>query len=133
MAKTAQVPSITGSQAKYILEKLIDERKVTASDVRLAISGMWEEMSFIERRIAELRDAGAPLAHPVRAAKQVAKTVRKKARRISAKTHASFQLQGQYLGYMRQIPEREKAKFKAMAKKDGREKAVAAMKKRLGK
>ena len=57
----------------------------------------------------------------------------KKTRKLSAKTRASYQLQGQYLGYMRQIPERQRVKYKTMAKTEGRESAVAAMKKALGK
>jgi hypothetical protein len=65
--------------------------------------------------------------------KQVVKKLTRAKRKISAKGRASYQLQGQYVAHIRQIPERERARFKRMAKQDGREKAVAEMKKRLGK
>lgn len=135
MARRAQAPSLTSGEARYVLEKLIDEGKVSARDVREHVASMWEEMNFIERRLSELRGTtvGRTVAHPVRSVKRAAKKIAKKTRNLSAKTRASYQLQGQYLGYMRQIPERQRAKFKKMAKADGRENAVAAMKKVLGK
>ena len=132
MARTAQTPSITSAQAKFILEKLIDEGRVTAADVRRQLAGMWEEMNALERRIAELRGAAANV-HPIRAVKRAAKTVAKKTRKLSAKTRASYQLQGQFLGYLHQIKKTQRAKYKRMAKEKGREQAVAAMKTALGK
>ena len=135
MARRAEPPSLSAGEARYVLEKLIDEGKVTARDVREHVASMWEEMNFIERRLSELRGTavGTTVTHPVRSVKRAAKTIAKKTRKLSAKTRASYQLQGQYLGYMRQISERERGKYKRMAKTDGRENAVAAMKKALGK
>lgn len=124
---------MTGSQAHYVLEKLIDEGNVSAAEVRRHLGGMWKEMNALQRRIAELRGFVAPAAHPVRAVKRAVKAVRKKTRKLSAETRAMYRLQGQYLGYMRQIPKAKRAKYKAMVKKDGREAAIAAMKKALGK
>jgi len=133
MPKFATVPPLTSSQTKYVLEKLIDEGKVTAADVRRHIAGMWSEMNSLERRLAELRAMMEPVRHPVRAMKRVAKKLTRAKRKISAKGRASYRLQGQYVAHIRQIPERERARFKRMAKAEGREKAVAEMKKRLGK
>ena len=132
MARRAQAPSLSSGEARYVLEKLIDEGKVSARDVRETMAGMWEEMNFLERRLSELRGSAATV-HPIRAVKRAAKTIAKKTRNLSAKTRASYQLQGQYLGYMHQIPERQRAKYKKMAKTESREAAVAAMKKALGK
>jgi hypothetical protein len=133
MARKAQVPAVTAGQSRYILEKLIDEGKVSAADVRRHLASIWDEMNAIERRMSELRGLAEPLKHPVRAARKAAKQIKKATRKLSAKTRASYQLQGQYLGYMRQISERDRGKYKKMAKEEGREKAVAAMKKALGK
>jgi hypothetical protein len=133
MPKRPTVSPLTASQTSYVLEKLIDEGKVTAADVRRHLSGMWKEMNSLERRLAELRAMMDPLRHPIRAIKKAAKSLGKAKRKISAKGRASYRLQGQYVAYIRQIPERERARFKKMAKQDGREKAVAEMKKRLGK
>jgi hypothetical protein len=46
---------------------------------------------------------------------------------------ASQQLPGQYLGYVRQIPKTQRAKFRNISQAQGREKAIAAMNKQLGK
>jgi TolA-binding protein len=133
MARTAQVPSLSPRQALYILEKLIDERKVTADDVRRHLAGMWQEMSVLEKRIEELRGFTQPIAHPVRAARKTREKVKRAVKRLSAERRASQQLQGQYLGYMRQIPETQRERYKKIATTEGRERAVAAMKIALGK
>ena len=132
MGRSAEVPAITGGQAKFVLEKLIDEKKVTAADVRRHLASMWDEMNALERRISELRGI-ASAVHPVRRLKRVVKRATARTRTLSAKTRASYRLQGQFLGYLRQIPERDRGKYKKMAKNDGREGAVAAMKAALGK
>jgi hypothetical protein len=133
MPKRPTAPPLTSSQTKYVLEKLIDEGKVTAADVRRHVAGMWSEMTSLEKRLAELRAMVEPVKHPVRAMKGIAKKLTRAKRKISAKGRASYRLQGQYVAHIRQIPERERSRFKRMAKEDGREKAVAEMKKRLGK
>ena len=134
MARPANVPSLTPNQARYILEKLIDERVVSAADVRRHLAGMWQEMSFIEKRLSELR-AVAGTARPVHSVKKAVGKVSKRVRRsrkISPEVAASQKIQGQYLGYMRQIPEGDRKRFQDIAKTKGREEAIAAMKKRLG-
>jgi hypothetical protein len=133
MPKRPTVPPLTTSQTRYVLEKLIDEGKVTAADVRRHVGGMWREMNSLERRLAELRAMLQPMRHPVRTLKKAAKSLAKAKRNISSKGRASYRLQGQYVAHIRQIPERERARFKKLAKHEGREKAVAEMKKRLGK
>ncbi len=133
MARPQTVPALTSAQARYVLEKLIDERKVSAADVRRHLGGMWREMSFLEKRLAELRSMIEPVKHPVRAVKRALTKAKRARRKLSATTRASYKLQGQYLGYMKQIAVKDRAKFKRMAKEQGREKAVAAMKKALGK
>ena len=133
MPKQATVPPLTSSQTRYVLEKLIDEGKVTAADVRRHLGGMWSEMNRLEKRLAELRAMMEPARHPVRAMKRATRKLTRAKRAISAKGRASYRLQGLYVAHIRQIPERERARFKRMAKQEGRERAVAEMKKRLGK
>ena len=135
MPRPADVPALTAQQARYILEKLIDERKVSAADIRRHLAGMWQEMTFIERRLSELRGV-ASSAHPVARVRSTVDRVRTRVRRrraVSPEVAASQKLQGQYLGYMRQIPDRERKTFREMAQSKGRQAAVDAMKKRLGK
>ena len=40
MPRRATVPTLTGSQALYILEKLVAQGKVSASDIREQLAGM---------------------------------------------------------------------------------------------
>ena len=134
MSKTTRSTSLTPGQALFILEKLIDEGKVSASDIRRLLGSMWEEMTTIERRIEELRGAAAPMAHPVRAARKVTSRIKRAASRFSSSDRAaSMKTQGQYLGYLTQIAKEERPKYKALAQASGREAAIAAMKRALGK
>lgn len=134
MARPANVPALTPQQARYILEKLIDEKIVSAADVRRHLAGMWQEMSFIEKRLSELRGIAGSV-HPVSKAKGAMRYATKRIRRraVTAEVAASRKLQGAYLGRLRQIPEGDRKTFQDIAKTKGREAAVAAMKKRLGK
>lgn len=123
----ATTPELTAAQARYILEKLIDERKVTAADVQRHVAGMWDEMGVLEKRLAELRDAAEPLKHPVRAARKVGAKVKAAARRVTAERRASMKLQGRYLSLLRQIPEKQRARYQKLAKDEGRESAINQM------
>ena len=134
MARPAKVPALTVSQAIYVLEKLIDEHSVSAADVRRHLAGMWREMNFLEKRLSELRSMVGSV-HPVRRAKRAIRRVAARVKRV-AKTPeaaASRKLQGQYIAYIRQIPKRGRKRFADMAKKNGREAAISAMKEKLGK
>jgi len=131
MRRRATLPPITSNQARYVLEKLIDERKVTADDVRRHLAGMWQEMNFVEKRLSELRGLTGSV-HPVRKVKAAIRRATKR-RPVSPEVAASQRLQGRYLGYMRQIPEGDRKRFADIAKVQGREAAIAALRKRLGK
>jgi O6-methylguanine-DNA--protein-cysteine methyltransferase len=131
MPRHATIPALTSSQARYVLEKLIDERKVTADDVKRHLAGMWQEMNFVEKRLSELRGLTTSV-HPVRKVKAAIKRVTKR-RPVSPEVAASQKLQGRYLGYMRQIPEGDRKRFADIARTKGRESAIAALRKRLGK
>jgi hypothetical protein len=134
MARTAKPPALTAREAQYILEKLIDERTVSAGDVRRHLAGMWREMNFLEKRLSELRGiVGA--VHPVGRTKEVVRRVVKRVRRkaTSPEVAASRKLQGQYIAAIRQVPKSERKRFAQIAKKDGREAAIAVIKKRVGK
>ena len=133
MARPANVPALTPQQARYILEKLIDEKVVSAADVRRHLAGMWQEMTFIEKRLSELRGIAGNV-RPVSRAKGAVRRAAKRIRRpVTPEVAASRKLQGAYLGRLRQIPEGDRKTFQDIAKTKGREAAVAAMKKRLGK
>lgn len=136
VARQRSTPELTANQARYILEKLVDERTVSAADVRRHLAGMWQEMGALERRISELRGVVSEV-HPIRAAKRAAKQVvagakkvRRTMKKASAEVMASRRLQGQYIAAIRQLPKTQRAKYAKIAKQEGREKAIAAIKNR---
>ncbi len=147
MARPAKFPPLTAHQAKYILEKAIDEKQLSAADIRRYLSGMWEEMSTLEKRISELRGIAANV-HPVRAtkraARQVAETVaettkavtkrvRRKMKASSPEVLASRKLQGQYISALRGVAKTKRARYSAIAREQGREAAIREIKKSTGK
>lgn len=133
MPRPAKVPAVTAAQARYILEKLIDEGKVTAADVRRHLGTMWAEMSFLERRINELRSMSGIVRHPVRETKDAVKKIRRrrKSREVTPERAASQRIQGQYLGYLRQFAKNARKAYQDIAKTKGREAAIDAMKAKL--
>ncbi len=130
MARRAAAPEITPHQARYILEKLIDEGTVSAADVRRHLAGMWQELSAIERRIEELRSLAGSV-HPVRSVRQAVRKVKK--RITSAKVAASQRLQGEYIRAIRGVPKSRRDRFAKIAKTEGRQAAIDAIQKQLGK
>jgi hypothetical protein len=146
-----QQPQLTGSQAQYVLNRLIADRRLSSADVRTSLSAMTREIADLESRLAGLRAAagggaagsqrqaatsraGARTAGAEGVAKGAKRGGKRRRRRASsAQATASQRIQGQYLGYIRQIPESGRAKYKAIAKKDGREAAIKAMRSQLGK
>jgi hypothetical protein len=144
-----QQPQLTGSQAQYVISRLIADRRLSSADVRTSLSAMTREIAELESRLAGLRAAAggagagtqptrgggrtAGTAGTAGAAKGAKRGAKRRRRASSAQATASQRIQGQYLGYIRQISESGRAKFKAIAKKDGREAAIKAMRSQLGK
>jgi hypothetical protein len=54
---TAQPTKLSGGQAAYVLDRLIKERRVSQSDVNGYLSQMSAEISDLEARLTQLRDA----------------------------------------------------------------------------
>jgi hypothetical protein len=131
--------SYSPSQAVYVLERALADRKLSRADVKHYIGGMTEEIAALERRLASLRDA---LAEPVkRLVHKIEVKVRggdekqkaRKKRAVSPEVAATRKLQGQYLGFISQIPKTKRAPYQKIAKTKGREEAIAAIRKTLGK
>ena len=133
MARPANYPKLNSEQARYILDQLIAERKVLAADIRRHLAGLGDEVRALEARLAALRGAAAPvISHPVRAINSVV-SKRRTNKALTPEARASRKLQGQYVGLIRQIPERNRKRYQEIAKSKGRESAIAEMKKTLAK
>jgi hypothetical protein len=142
---------LTHGQAHYVLGRLIGDRRVSAAEVRRYVGEMHREIEKLEQRLQSLRTAagsaiasavqkirrgpGRPPAVAAVAASEGGKR-RRRRRRSSALTpeqRASRQLQGRYLGLIRQIPVSRRAQFAKTAKEKGREAAIRDMQSALNK
>ena len=109
------------SQALYVLDRLIRERRIKANEVTRMAAEMTSEIADLERRLAMLRgnEGGSGRGRPGR-------------RPVNAAVAASRRLQGEYMGLMRHISGRERARIKKIAAEKGREAAVKEMRTHLG-
>jgi hypothetical protein len=133
---------LTGGQAQYVLNRLLADRKIGARDISACLSAMQADIEELEQRLNSLRgSATTGAATPKRAATAAPKAVagdsaaprtRRRQTNISPETQASRILQGRYLGLIRQIPATRRSKFQKIAKDNGREAAVKALRVALG-
>jgi predicted nucleic acid-binding Zn-ribbon protein len=133
--------TLSPSRAVYVLERALADRKLSKADVNRYLAGMTEEIRGLEERLASLRDA---VVEPVkRLAHKVEEKVlggdtplpkkKRKQRAVSPEVAATRKLQGQYMSLVSQIPKAKRPFYQRIAKTNGREEAIAAMRKNLGK
>ena len=136
--KPVSLPQLSAAQAQFILERLVNDRRISTSEISRYMSDLQREISALEQRLQSLRStAGGGGAHPVRrgpgrppgsgASAPAAPGRRRRRRRsaaLSPEQRASRQLQGQYLGLIRQIPATRRAQYAKIAKEKGREAAI---------
>ncbi|MEO5567396.1 MAG: hypothetical protein ABIR92_02825 [Gemmatimonadaceae bacterium] len=113
----------------YVVDRLIKERRVSGREVARIALEMNREISDLERRLAQLRADSGPRSSARRAP---AGPTRRKSRPVNAAVAASRRLQGEYMGLMRHVSSRERARMKKIAAEQGREAAVKAMRTHLG-
>lgn len=128
---------------------MVNDRRVSAAEVHRYVGDMHREISDLEQRLQSLRSAAGaassssaparrgPGRPPGSGAKQAAgSTGRRRRRRSTSLTpeqRASRQLQGRYLGLIRQIPATRRAQYAKIAKERGREAAIKEMQGSLNK
>lgn len=57
--------SLSSGQAAYVLDRLVKERRISASEINRYVSEMSLEISQLEQRLARLREAAGPAAAAV--------------------------------------------------------------------
>jgi len=114
---------LTPSQALYVVDRLVAERRVSAALIERLRSEMASEIARLEERLAALRGR----AKDVWATDASASTRQE----LSAATRASRRLQGQYLNLIRRVPANQRARFRRIAQSEGRERAITEMRKHL--
>lgn len=130
---------LSPGQASYVIDRLISDRRISAGEINRYVSEMHREIADLERRLQALREASgyarrsqaaAPRAAAPRAAAAAAPAKAGRRRRrsaITAEQLASRQLQGRYLGLIRQIPASKRGHYQKIAKDKGREAAIKEM------
>ena len=121
--------NLSASDAKQILQDLIRDGKVLAADISRSL-----EIRKLEERLQALR--GGVRRRGRRAATAVKAAVggrKRRQRPLTAQQRASRQLQGRYLGLIRQIPASGRARYAKIAKDKGRESAIKEMQSALKK
>ena len=140
MARPRQpVPTLTPHQAAFVLESAVADGRLSAADVNRYLARLPEHVSMLEAQLARLRGA---VMEPVTrilhrettpAPVSAVPPTKRQRRKQKQAANPSRQLQGQYIAYIRQVPEKDRSKYKAMVAKNGREATIAAIKKALGK
>jgi hypothetical protein len=126
---------LTGPQARYVLNSLLADRRITERDVRNHLNNLHSEIASLESRLELLRDTSVHTGKARRSAGRSngipAPTGAPKRRRVnlSPERRAALKKQGLYLALMRQIPKTKRAAFKAMFRKSGMDPTLAAMQK----
>ena len=90
----------------------------------------------IKRALADIEKAFASVAQRARKAERVAVRAAKSGRhtlRITPARRAQLKLQGAYMGFMRQLPARNKAQVKAIKERRGFEAAIRVGRRLAGK
>lgn len=109
---------VSPSQAQQILQYMINERRISASDVSRYI-----EIQQLEERLQSLKSGGGVQRGGGRRARSSS---------ITGDQLASRQLQGRYLALIRQIPASRRGQYAKTAKERGREAAIREMQSVVG-
>jgi hypothetical protein len=133
---------LTDGQAMFVLTRLVEDRRVSQTEVGRYVQEMEAEISALEDRLRRLRQAqsGAPNGGTRRrrataeeaSVQETTSTRRGKRRRkrhqnLSPERIARLKLQGHYLGMLRKMPKRQRAEYKKMFREQGLEATVLAM------
>jgi hypothetical protein len=156
-ASTGAIAGIHALDLAYAIGRLVAEGRTTAAEVASLAAERTNRIESLEAHLAALKGGEVPAAEVAMVAmvvkatkprkpmaKRVARPTTKKTGTvttrvdgrtftITTKVVAARKWQGQYMGHLRQVPDAEKAKFKAIAKEKGVAVAVVELKKRLGK
>ena len=128
--KSSAQQKLSPGQASYVLDRLIGDRRVSRVDVQRYVKDMHQEIGDLERRLQSLKEAAGDAIRSAISALTPGKrrgrppgTGAKKRRsaKITAEQLASRQLQGRYLGLIRQIPASKRGVYQKIAKDKGRE------------
>jgi hypothetical protein len=112
------------TDAQEVLQELMKDGRVSTADIN-----RYRQIRELEQRLQSLRGGSGGTAP----SKKGRAGSRRRSSRITPEQAASRQLQGRYLGLIRQIPKPQRARFKKVATERGREAAIKEMRGALNK
>jgi hypothetical protein len=128
-----------------VLGRLLADRRVSSADIKRYVGEMHHEIEKLEARLASLRSAAGSVisaaiqkvrrgpGRPRGSGAQPAAAAKRGRSALTPEQRASRQLQGRYLGLIRQIPATRRAQYAKIAKEKGREAAIKEMQSALNK
>ena len=121
---------LSPSQAQEVLHAMINDGRISSGEITRYI-----EIQQLEERLRSLRGGGGVRGRRPgpRAPRAAGRRGRRRRGPITAEQLASRQLQGRYLGLIRQIPKSQRARYAKTAKERGREAAIKEMQSALKK
>ncbi|MBW3563987.1 MAG: hypothetical protein KY459_04620 [Acidobacteria bacterium] len=141
--------NLTEAQAHYVVEKMLEDRKISQRDVDRYLKSMHSDIDDLERRLDRLREAaGSSAGSSSKTRKRRSGTGKKRGRKkratgktskagsgkkkgkkrnLSPEVKASRALQGRYISNLRRFSGRKKADFQKIAREQGREEALRQM------
>ena len=126
MAKGREALAVTPGQAKWIVERLIATKRISADDVRAVMSEMQAEIADIERRLAGLREAAGDTRQASPAAPSAGRRSRSRKRRGGGTKGHPRGIAGTLAVLLRSIPAAEHAAIAAIRADKGIKAAIKA-------
>ncbi|HEV7766383.1 MAG TPA: hypothetical protein VGQ76_15370 [Thermoanaerobaculia bacterium] len=120
MALKAEGFAVTPGQAKWIVARMLAERRISASEVRALVSDMGQEIATIESRLAALRGDVAAAPAP-----RKSEDVPKPQRPLKPKGHPRG-IAGTLAVLLRSVPLAEHAAIQAIRSQSGIPAAIEA-------
>jgi hypothetical protein len=130
----------SGEHARQALAVLIQEGKLAASEVKKALQRRDRLVRALRASLAALESGAVKVGRQFkdspfaigRRAKAAKSPTKRRKPRLSPATRRMYQQQGRYMAAVRQLPNGDRAKVKAIREKSGVRSAIAAAK-RMGK
>ncbi|HEY5610426.1 MAG TPA: hypothetical protein VIL97_04415 [Thermoanaerobaculia bacterium] len=122
------IPPVTPEQAQYVLQKLVEQKKIGHNDIVSALANMRREIAELEQKLNTLRQMTGRAAAPRRGDGTARGRTRQRAsRKPTPKQIASRKVQGQYLALLTRVPKKDRPRFQKIAQEQDRESAIKAM------
>lgn len=120
---------LSASDAQYAIEHLVSIKRLRFQDIQSALAARGREIKELEARLEALRNGASGKAQPSagKAQPSAGKAQPSPRVRVPRGLQKSRELQGQYLNLLFRVPKKDRQRYRALAKREGRQKAVEAM------